>query len=190
MANNASNVSVGKPMAAGGIYAGPTSATVPDDATTALHADIKGLGHCSDDGLTNSIEMETSDINAWGGARVLTVRTSRSESFSFTLIESLNILVLEQVYGPDNVSEVSGTLAVIHNDAELPNQLYVFEILMTGNKVKRIVVPDSKITEVGDVVYVDGDPVGYEVTLACFPDADGNTVYEYIAEIVDEPAGP
>lgn len=183
MANTASNVSVGKPQAAGGIYAGPVDTAAPTDATTALPAAIKALGYCSDDGLTNSIELETSDINAWGGDRVLSVRTSRSESFAFTLIESLSAAVLAEVYGEANVSEVSGALTVIHNGAELPNRLYVFEILMTGNKVKRIVVPNGQVSEVGDVVYVDGDPVGYEVTLACFPDEDGNTAYEYIATV-------
>lgn len=183
MANIAANVSVGKPKAAGGIYAGPTTTVAPTNATSALPAGLVGLGFVSDDGLTNSIEMETADINAWGGTRVLSVRTSRSESFSWTFIESLNVAVLTQVYGPDNVSEVSGSLAIIHNDAELPFQMYTFEILMTGDKVKRIVVPNSQISEVGDVVYVDGEAVGYEVTLSCFPDVLGNTVYEFIAEI-------
>lgn len=186
MSNTAANVSVGKPQAAGGVYAGPVNANAtPTSALTALDQSLVGLGYVSDEGLTNSIEMETTDIFAWGGDRVLSVRVSRAESFSWTFIESLNEAVLAQVYGPDNVKTVAGELVVIHNSDELPNQLYVFEILMTGNKVKRIVVPDSKITETGDVVYVDGEPVGYTVTLACNPDASGNTVYEYIAEIDD-----
>lgn len=186
MSNTAANVSVGKPQAAGGVYAGPAKANIPTSALSELHQSITGLGYVSDEGLTNGIETETADIIAWGGERVLSVRTSRTESFSWTFIESLNEGVLAQVYGPGNVKTVAGELVVIHNSDELPNQLYVFEILMTGNKVKRIVVPDSKINEVGDVVYVDGEAVGYTVTLACFPDSSGNTVYEYIAEIDDD----
>src|SRR5699024_10969954 len=89
----------------------------------------------------------------------------------------------KQVYGPDNVSEEGGELTVLHNNKALPRQLYVFEILMTGDRVKRIVVPDGQITEVGSVQYQDGEPIGYEVTLSCYPDGDGNTVIEYIAEI-------
>lgn len=183
MSGTASNVSVGKPQAAGGVYAGPTSTTAPTSALTTLPQALKALGYVSDEGLTNGIETETADITAWGGDRVLSVRTSRSESFSWTFIESLNEDVLAECYGPNNVSSAGGELTVIHNSEELPARMYVFEILMTGDRVKRIVVPNSKIDEVGDVVYVDGEPVGYTVTLACYPDSNGNTVYEYIAAL-------
>ena len=182
--NNSSNVSVGKPQAAGGIYAGDPGDTMPTDATTALNSDFDGLGYVSEDGLTNSIEIDTENIVAWGGDTVLTVRTSRTETFAWTFIET-NALVLAEVYGPENVIVGAGDeLTVIHNGKELPRRAYVFEILMTGNKVKRIVVPNGQITEVGDVVYVDGEAIGYEVTLQTYPDADGNTAYEYISEIV------
>ena len=184
MPNLATNVTVGKPKASGGVYSAPTGTALPTDATTALNAAFTSLGYCSDDGLTNSIELENSDIYAWGGDRVLTVRTSRSESFQFTMIETLSLAVLKEVYGQANVTEVAGKLAIIHNNVELPIREYIFEVLVTGNKVKRIVVPAGKITEVGDVVYVDGEPVGYEVTLACSPDSSGNTAYEYVAAIV------
>lgn len=95
--------------------------------------------------------------------------------------------MLGEVYGPDNVTESSGDLTVVHNNKDLPARLYVFEILLTGNKVKRIVVPNGQIVEVGDIVYVDGEPIGYPVTLSCYPDSSGNTVYEYIAKIVSTP---
>ncbi|MGP9727886.1 MULTISPECIES: phage tail tube protein [unclassified Glutamicibacter] len=182
---NASNVSVGKPTAAGGIFAGPVSTEPPVDARSTLVAGIVGLGYVSEDGLTNTIEADTESITAWGGDTVLTVRTSRAETFGFTFIET-NVDVLREVYGPDNVTveEITGDIAVLHNAKELPSRLYVFEIIMTGDKVKRIVVPNAKINELGDVVYVDGEPIGYEVTLGAFPDAEGNTAYEYIAEIV------
>lgn len=184
-APNAQNVSVGKPSAAGGIYAGGTTLTAPTDARTVLPSGIEGLGYVSEDGLVNAIETDTETIIAWGGDSVLTVRTSRQETFAFTFIET-NALVLAEVYGPSNVTVDSetGDIAVLHNAKELPARLYVFEILMTGDKVKRIVVPNAKVNEVGEVAYVDGEPVGYEVTLGTTPDSEGNTAYEYIAEIV------
>ena len=141
MPNLATNVTVGKPKASGGVYSAPTGTALPTDATTALNAAFTSLGYCSDDGLTNSIELENSDIYAWGGDRVLTVRTSRSESFRFTMIETLSLAVLKEVYGQANVTEVAGKLAIIHNNVELPIRSYIFEVLVTGNKVKRIVVP-------------------------------------------------
>lgn len=182
---DAQNVSVGKPTAAGGIFSGATTINPPVDARSPLIEGIESLGYVSEDGLTNTIEADTESIIAWGGDTVLTVRTSRAETFAFTFIET-NELVLKEVYGPDNVTvdESTGDIAVLHNAKELPFRLYVFEIVMTGSKVKRIVVPNAKINEIGDVVYVDGEPIGYEVTLGAFPDADGNTAYEYIAEIV------
>ena len=61
--------------------------------------------------------------------------------------------------------------------------MYVYEVALTGNRVKRIVVPNAQITEVGDVTYVDGEPIGYEVTVSAYPDASGNTAYEYIATV-------
>lgn len=185
MANpNSQNVSVGKPTAAGGIFAGDTDVELPTDPRTPLPAGLPGLGYVSEDGLVNGIETDTEDIVAWGGDTVLTVRTSRSETFTFTFIET-TALVLAEVYGPENVTvEANGDIAVLHNAKELPRRAYVFEILLTGGRVKRIVVPNALVTEVGEVTYVDGEPIGYEVTLGAFPDENGNTAYEYIGTIV------
>ena len=182
MSQQALDVSVGKPRAAGGIYAGETSIPAPTDATTALSQALVNLGYVSEDGLVNSIEASTENVTAWGGDTVLTVRTSRNETFTWTFIQT-NDAVMSEVYGPDNVSTGSNnSLTVLHNSRDLPRRLYVFEILMTNDRVKRIVVPNAQITEVGDVTYVDGEAIGYEVTLSAFPDDAGNTAYEYIAE--------
>lgn len=177
---NTQNVSVGKPLGTGGVFVAPVDATIPTNGTAELDTAFANLGYISEDGLTNTSEVDSEEIKAWGGDTVLTVQTSRSETFTFTLIESLNNDVLKQVYGQTNVSDG----VVKHNGLERARQAFVFEILLTGNKVKRIVVPSGQITEVGDITYKDGEVIGYEVTLSAYPDDKGNTAYEYIAAIV------
>lgn len=106
-ANNTANVSVGKPLAAGGIYSGATTVTPPTNATSTLPTGVSNLGFVSDEGLTNAIEMDTEEIKEWGGNTVLVVKTSRTETFAWTFIET-NELVLKEVYGQDNVTVNSG----------------------------------------------------------------------------------
>lgn len=179
--NDSSLASVAKPVAAGAISSGTTKTTLPTDATTDLATGFVKLGYVSEDGLTNGIDTDVENIKAWGGDTILTVRTSRTETFKFTLVQALDVDVLKEVYGQDNVSgDLATGITVKHNNTELPRRAFVIDMLMTGNAVKRIVVPAGQVTEVGDVTYVDGTAVGYETTVTCFPDSQGNTVYEYI----------
>lgn len=174
-------VSVGKPNVTGAVFAAPSGTAIPKDATTKLDPEFKPLGYVSEDGLTNSVSTDSEDIKAWGGDTVLTVQTGRTETLSCTLIQALDEDVLKEVYGNDNVTTASGSITIKHNGTPLPQRVWVFEMNLTGGKVKRLVAPAATITEVGDIAYKDGEAIGYEVTITTFPDEAGNTVYEYIA---------
>ena len=54
--------------------------------------------------------------------------------------------------------------------------------MLLSNAVKRVVIPNGVVTEVGDVVYKDDEPLGYETTIQALPDSNGNTHYEYIKQ--------
>jgi hypothetical protein len=179
--NNAANVSVGKPVAGGAIFVAPKGTALPDDAVTPLNAAFKNVGYASEDGLTNPVETDQESVKAWGGDEVLTTQTSRTESFTFTAIET-NEVSLKEVFGETNVTVDGDGITVLHNSKERIERIYVFEIAMTGGRIKRILVPAAKVSEVGEITYKDGEPIGYPITLSALPDADGNTAYEFLAE--------
>lgn len=78
--SNSKLVSAAKPLAAGAISAGPTSAKVPTTADEELPGELVKLGYVNDEGLTNAIEMESDSIKAWGGATILTTKTGPNQA--------------------------------------------------------------------------------------------------------------
>ena len=176
----ATNTSAAKPKIGGAIYVAPTTATMPT-STTATLTGFTCLGYISEDGLTNSNSPSSEIIKAWGGDPVLQIIQDREDTFSFTLMEVLNADVLKLVYGDSNVTESNDAITVSVNGDELGAKAFVFDMVMRGNKAKRIVIPSAFITEVGDITYSDSDAVGYEITIQAQRDATGHNHYEYIA---------
>ena len=171
--SDVANIVVGKPKTGGALYVAPKGPTVPTDATTALGAAFVGMG-------THAITRDSEDIKAWGGDTVMTTQTDYSEKFTFSLLETLSDEVKKLVFGDTNVTEASGAITAISNAKELEEHAMVFEMVQ-GSKAVRRVIPCGKVSEVGDITYVDGEPVAYELTVTALPDTSGNTSYEYTA---------
>jgi hypothetical protein len=179
------NVSVGKPKVGGAIYHAAAGSTLPTDASAALDAAFVQLGYVSDDGLTNTNAPDSDNVQAWGGDIVKTLLKSKEDTFKFTLIESLNVEVLKAIYGDDNVSgsiSTSTGITVKANSAVNDSSAWVVEMVLNGDILKRVVIPNAMLSDLGDVTYKDDEAIGYEATITALPDDDGNTHYEYIKD--------
>lgn len=180
MANSA-YVSTGKPKVGGAIFRAPKGTPLPTSATEALDPAFIDLGFVSEDGVTNSNARDSEDIKAWGGTTVLTSQTDVSDTWAAQFIEAMNTEVLKMVFGEKNVTgDLENGITVTVNAEESLEAAYVFDMILKGGVLKRVVLPCAKMSELGDTVYKDDEAIAYDVTLTALPDEKENMHYEYI----------
>ncbi|MCQ2087968.1 MAG: phage tail protein [Bacilli bacterium] len=178
--NNSANVTAGKPAIGGAIYQMAVNETLPTDTTTDVTSETC-LGYISQDGITNSNTPANTNVKAWGGNTVLSIAGDKTDTFQFKLLEVLNVDVLKTVFGKDNVTgTLSSGITINVNSKDLDEYAYIIDMLLRDGVAKRVVIPNAKVITIAPVKYSDTEPVGYDVTIEAYPDADGNTHYEYI----------
>ena len=180
---SARNVAVGKPNleVSGGILAAPVGSTRPTDAETALDEAYETQGYVGEDGVTETSERSTEVIRAWGGVKVRTVQTEYGCSVTLSLIESRRASTLRTVFGDSNVVVAGGNITVKRNETPLPHRQYVID-MKDGDNARRLDIGYGQVTEVGDVTYVDGEAISYEITISCDPDDNGDSMVEYLTD--------
>lgn len=180
---NAQNVLVGAPdqKTTGAILSAPLETELPDSPLTAPDPAFKSSGYISEAGLTLTPERSTATIKDWSGAVIRQILEEFNGTLAWEHLET-NQESLENYFGDENVTIAAATadtgeqMTAVLGAFELPRKSYLFRI-KDGKRRVLIKVPDGQVTEQGEVAFTKTGAILWPVTLATFPDADGNNIY-------------
>lgn len=186
MAVNNKNVLAGRPDQAvtGAILS--TTTLVTELPTNLYNIDpttlnMKDSGYVSDAGLTLSVKRSTNDIKDWSQSVVKKILSEFSGSIKWSHLE-VSEGSAKNFFGESNVtvtqknsSQGNRLLMQLRAD-ELPHKTWCFR-MKDGDAKIIIWVPDGQITEADDITFAASDAIKLPVTLTCYPDAKGNSLY-------------
>ena len=185
---NTSDVRIGAPdqSTTGAILHAPVGTALPTMSSISktgvtINQAFTGNEYVSEDGLTLSPSRSTTDIKDWSGSVVRKVLESFDGTLSWTMI-STDKNALEIAFGSKHLTfstanSSHGNQVQAALGAYLPDE-YAWVFLMKDNNARIVIaVPDGQVTEVGDVTFASNAAVGWNVTLACYPDSSGNSIY-------------
>ena len=162
----------GRVQASGYAFAGATTLTSPTDASTALPVGFTGLGLVSEDGVTRTIDRETTTVRDWAKRPVLTTEDSFGVSYEMTLM-SATVATLREVFGARNVAESDGVITIRHRPGAMPDRFWVLEIA-SGEDGIREVIPSGQVVAVSETTFAASSPIQFTITIEAHADAGGD----------------
>ena len=188
MPANTRQVYVGTPdqMTTGAVMHAPLGTELPtlDDLTPSqvtIDAAFKDGGYVSSDGVTLTPDMSTSDINDWSGALIRRVLEAFNGEVSFTMIQS-DEETFKMALGEDYVESSAanathGNQVLAKFGAHLPDPESGVLKMKDGAARILICLPNAQVTSMDEVNFNATDPIGWALTLSCYPDDEGVSIY-------------
>lgn len=182
MVADASKVRVGL---TGAISKGPLGTAAPTDATTAINVAYVDTGAISEDGVSLTLPDggDRTTLKMWqNGAEVRTLRSASEDlpQLSFTMLETNKGAV--ETYFDTTVTQTVNH-GTFDYTVKIPSAFaYVLDVL-DGAIVHRLHIPRGVKASVGDLVYKNDEPIGYEVTLDL--EKDSTAGYNFRAWFTD-----
>lgn len=180
-ANNTQNVSVGKGVVGGYLFAAPSGTALPTNYSTALPNTYVNLGYVTDDGATFSTDVDSSTFKDLNGDDIATSSGGRTRTLNVQLAE-VKADTLKEVFGQSAVTvDGSGNITITHDNNDMPHRVVVLELVLRGGRRWRRVLPDAQITEWGDLTVLYSDLVTFDVT---FTLNGSNPIIDYIQSVI------
>jgi len=162
-------------------FADTPGAVLPTDASTALDTSFKSAGFVTADGLTESTSINTTDLDAYGTFQpVRTLVTGEVRTFAVNAMETNPVTLA--IKSRQKLSAVTATAGGSVDITEGParDALYaaVFHAVDGANVVRKV-VPNIRLTSLGDEQIAKAAGLAYAFTFTAYPDTNGVTVYSY-----------
>nr|DAF81927.1 MAG TPA: tail protein [Caudoviricetes sp.] len=185
MALDVSKVLVGAPDQAttGAILDAPLGSKLPASASDELDAAFVSSGYVSEDGLALTTDRSTNDIKDWSSKVIRKLLDSFDATIKWSEIQ-MSYEALCHAFGAENVMKTAASsshgeqVRVAINGAMPQARSWAFK-MKDGNARILIVVPNGQVTSVDEIDFVASDGVKLPITLSCYPDASGNSIYIY-----------
>lgn len=158
------------------------AAVAPTSASGSLDVSWTDLGYVSEDGVTETTEQSSTPLRAWQNAKkVRTLIEEGAVRYQFVLIQT-NADTVAFYYG--GTVESDGSI-IVNPTAERPTLAFAIDVI-DGDSVIRAYGPEAQVVEVGDQVYANGEPIGYDVTVECaYNETLGGSVKKWYTDLVE-----
>lgn len=160
----------------GNLYRAPLGTAKPANTQATLDAAYESLGFFNADGVVMSFSDNVQKHYGWQRSQL--VRTARTETdtmVAFTPLET-NRTVLETFHNGSTVAVNGSEWEMAIKAPTSVRYSWVFDAF-DGTDHKRYYIPIGEITERGDLMYKNGDPVGYPMTMSFYPDSNDTLTY-------------
>lgn len=178
-ANDQGNVSAGKGVKGGYIFAAPVGTALPAGLESPLDPAFEVLGFLSEDGYVETVDEDSNDLVDMNGDLMDSTNSNRVESAQLTFAE-IKAATLRIQYGEGNVADKDGVISVKHNSDSHPVFSYVLELVLKAGRRWRKVVPKGQSAELDDITIASSELCQRPITLKYLTDGEGNTCYDYI----------
>lgn len=179
--NDTKNVSAGKGVVGGYIYAAPLGTTLPTDYSTALDTAFVNLGYVTDEGATFATDADSNTFKDLNGDDIATSSGGKTRTLAVQFAE-VKGETLKEVFGQNAVVVAeSGDITITHDNTDMPHRVVVLELVLRDGRKWRRVLTDAQVTEWEDLTILYSDLVTFGVT---FTLNGSNPMYDYIQAVV------
>lgn len=160
---------------------GDTSVTLPTNGTSPLSADFFGVGALTEDGITEALSQDVTDIFIWqGGALGRRIKGQSAKTWAFAGAET-NLITLGLHFSGSVITQTVEGATVAEKPPGTDVRPWVLHCI-DGDRLMRVVIPRGEITERGDMPINSQGLTIYDWTLSGYVDDSGNWAYRYYVD--------